>query len=161
IPIAIGTVLAPAALASPRAQRRGPLTGAYTLPLSLGPTMALRLTIPMMRIAAFNWRQKLVMLSADGIVALALWAGYTRSLNSTTTAALSSGLSVAPVAGEETGLRGAITDPRVWALAFYLGVTSLTFYTVSAWLPTTFIMDGVSAGAAGGYTSLVNIVSLP
>lgn len=161
IAIAIGTVLGPAAIASQRAQRRGPLTGVYTMALSLGPAMALGLTIPMMRITGFDWRQTLALWSAVGIVAIALWAGYTRSLNSTTTAALSSGLSVAPVVREKTGLRGAITDPRVWALAFYLGVTSLTFYTVSAWLPTTFIMDGVSAGAAGGYTSLVNIVSLP
>src|SRR5699024_4781932 len=111
VAIAFGTVLGPAAIASQRAQRRGPLPGVYTMALSLGPAMALGLTVPMMRTTGFDWRQTLALWSAVGIVALALWAGYTRSLNSTTTAALSSGLSVAPVVREKTGLRGAITDP--------------------------------------------------
>lgn len=161
IAIAVGTVLGPATIASQRAERRGPLTGVYTMALSLGPAMALGLTIPLMHSTGFDWRQTLTLWSAIGVIALALWIGYTRSLASPKPAVLHTGITVSPVVREKVGLRGAVTDLRVWGLAFYLGVTSLTFYTISAWLPTTFIMDGLPAGVAGGYTSLVNIVSLP
>ena len=157
--IAVGTVLGPAAIASQRTERRGTLTGVYTMALSLGPAMALGLTIPMMRLTGFDWRQTLALWSIVGIVALMLWSGYTRSVAPAKPVVLSSGLTASP--GEKVGLRGTLVDVRVWVLAFYLGVTSLTFYTVSAWLPTTFIMDGMSAAVAGGYTSLINLVSLP
>ncbi|WP_022869378.1 MFS transporter [Yaniella halotolerans] len=157
--IAVGTVLGPAAIASQRTERRGALTGVYTMALSLGPAMALGLTIPMMRLTGFDWRQTLALWSIVGIVALMLWSGYTRSVAPAKPVVLSSGLTASP--GENVGLRGTLVDVRVWVLAFYLGVTSLTFYTVSAWLPTTFIMDGMSAAVAGGYTSLINLVSLP
>lgn len=161
IAIAVGTVLGPAAIASQRAHRRGTLTGVYTMALSLGPAMALGLTIPMMRLTGYDWRQTLALWSVIGILGLMLWGGYTRSLTVPRPAVLASGLTASPVTGEQVGLRSALADPRVWTLAFYLGVTSLTFYTVSAWLPTTFIMDGMSAAVAGGFTSLINIVSLP
>ncbi|HIY84994.1 MAG TPA: MFS transporter [Candidatus Yaniella excrementavium] len=161
IAIAVGTVLGPAAIASQRIQWRGPLTGVYTMALSLGPAMALGLTVPVMRLTGFDWRQTLMLWSVIGIVGLILWGGYTRSLTSPQSAVLSRDLIASPVAGEKIGLRGALADSRVWVLAFYLGVTSLTFYTVSAWLPTIFFMDGISAASVGGYTSLINIVSLP
>src|SRR5699024_12721986 len=56
VAIAFGTVLGPAAIASQRAQRRGPLTGVYAMALSLGPAIALGVTVAVMRSAGLGWR---------------------------------------------------------------------------------------------------------
>src|SRR5699024_4784015 len=64
-------------------------------------------------------------------------------------------------APKTSGIRTAVTDFRVWQIALYLGITSITFYTTSTWLPTTLVMDGMSPGAAGSYAAIINIVAIP
>src|SRR5699024_321415 len=67
-----------------------------------------------------------------------------------------------PEPGPQTsGIRTAVADFRVWQIALYLGITSITFYTTSTWLPTTLVMDGMSSGAAGSHAAIINIVALP
>ncbi|GAA2045814.1 MFS transporter [Yaniella flava] len=157
--IALGTVLGPAAIAGERLERRGTLTGVYTMALSLGPAMALGLTVPMMTTTGSDWRQTLALWSLCGVIALVLWIAYTRSANRHSKATAPT--SLVPTPSIDSGLKSTLKDLRVWALAAYLGITSLTFYTTSAWLPTLFIIDDLPAGAAGGYASLLNILALP
>src|SRR5699024_3488691 len=64
-------------------------------------------------------------------------------------------------APKTSGIRTAVTDFRVWQIALYLGITSITFYTTSTWLPTTLVMDRMSSGAAGSYAAIINIVAIP
>lgn len=150
--IAVGTVLGPAAIAAEHPLRRGGLTGVFTMALSLGPALALGATVPMMRATGLDWRGTLALWSLCGVLALAAWAAHTRS------AAASSGTERAT---SPRGPAPAVRDGRVWLLAIYLGLTSLTFYTTSAWLPTVFAHGGVDEGAAGGYAALLNVVALP
>lgn len=157
--IAIGTVLGPAAIAAQRPARRGPLTGIYTMALSLGPALALGLTIPLLHTTGFGWRGTLALWTAVGLIGLLLWISYSRTARPEQLPIMDSNVGL--VSQSNTVPTAALTDLKVWALALYLGITSLTFYTFSAWLPTTFMMDGLSPERAGGYTSLINIVSLP
>lgn len=159
--IAIGTVLGPATIAAEPSHRRGALTGVYTMALSLGPALALGLTVPIMSGIGFEWRGALALWSLCGIFALILWIVFIRSSRPVDGDGPSSSSHQMPQTEFVAAPRSTVTDPRVWLLALYLGVTSLTFYTTSAWLPTTFVMDGLTAGAAGGFTSLVNIVAVP
>lgn len=183
--IAVGTVLAPATIAAERSSRRGMLTGMYTMALSLGPALALGLTIPMMRGTGLSWRGTLMLWALCGLLALVLWLVRSRSVRgeresisygraSRPAPALQSppvspssraGLSgqARPSAPKGTGARSGpvVEDPRVWLLALYLGITSLTFYTTSTWLPTSFIAGGLAAGSAGGYAALINVVAIP
>src|SRR5699024_5898124 len=55
----------------------------------------------------------------------------------------------------------AVGDARVWLLALYLGITSLTFCTTSTWLPSTRARDGMSPAAAGAHVSAINGVAVP
>lgn len=59
------------------------------------------------------------------------------------------------------GARSVLADGTVWQLALYLGITSITFYTTSTWLPTTLIMQGTTPAAAGSYTAAINIIAIP
>lgn len=156
--IAVGTVLGPAAIAGEDARRRGTLTGIYTMALSLGPALALGLTIPMMRASGLGWRGTLALWSGCGVLGLLAWLLRVRSTRAAPEPPPGEPARPEPVTAPPGS---AITDPGVWLLAIYFGVTSLTFYTTSTWLPTILTADGVAAGAAGGYTSLINIVAIP
>lgn len=158
VAIAVGTVLAPAAIAAEPVRRRAALTSVYSTGLSLGPALALGLTIPIMHGTGTTWRGTLVLWASCAVAALVAWSIYSRSVGGSST----SPEEAEPSAdGAGTRRRPVLTDPRVWLLAVYLGVTSLTFYTVSTWLPTSLVMDGLAAGTAGGFASLVNLVAIP
>lgn len=158
VAIAVGTVLAPAAIAAEPVRRRATLTSVYSTGLSLGPALALGLTIPMMHGSGATWRGTLVLWALCTAGALVAWIVYSRSAGRAGTRS-----EVSEQAADEAGrgTRPVLADPRVWFLAVYLGVTSLTFYTVSTWLPTTLVLDGLAAGPAGGFASLVNLVAIP
>ena len=151
--IATGTVLIPAAIASVAPGLRARLTGAYSMSLSLGPALALGLTVPIMRWTGFDWAGTLSVWAGCSLIAVVLWALYTRdTYRSPATPA-----SPVTTHGGQTVLR----DASVWQIALYLGITSITFYTTSTWLPTTLMMDGISPAAAGSYTALINILAIP
>src|SRR5699024_4697639 len=133
VAIAIGTVLGPAAIAAQRPTQRGPLTGVYTMALSLGPALALGLTIPLLHGTGLGWRGTLALWSAVGLIGLVLWFAYTRAVRSEQPLMAPSNVRLG--SKSEAVPKAALSDVKVWALALYLGITSLTFYTLSAWLP--------------------------
>lgn len=158
--IAVVTVLVPSIINAERAAVRSRLTGTYSMSLSLGPALALALTVPIREITGLDWRGTLLTWALCSVIALVLWIAYVRTPH----VAASSGPNSGP-SGSGTGTdhraKAVLSDVNVWLLALFLGVTSLTFYTTSAWLPSVFIMDGMTAQAAGGYTSLISIVAIP
>lgn len=158
--IAIVTVLVPSIINAERAEVRSRLTGTYSMSLSLGPALALGLTIPIREVTGLDWRGTLLTWVLCSAFALALWLVYVRTPH----VAASSGPNRKPAAsgtGGDHRAKAVLSDVNVWLLALFLGVTSLTFYTTSAWLPSVFVMDGMSAQAAGGFTSLISIVAIP
>lgn len=157
--IAAGTVLIPAAIAADTPTLRSRLTGTYSMSLSLGPALALGLTIPMMRWTGFDWRGTLALWAGCGVIAVLLWALYTRDIRSRVELDGVSSTSAGLVPSQ--GARSVLADGTVWQLALYLGITSITFYTTSTWLPTTLIMQGTTPAAAGSYTAAINIIAIP
>lgn len=156
--IAIVTVLVPSIINAERAEVRSRLTGTYSMSLSLGPALALGLTIPIREITGLGWRGTLLTWALCSVAALVLWLVYVRTPH---VAASSGPHNRTTVTGGDHRAKAVLSDVNVWLLALFLGVTSLTFYTTSAWLPAVFVMNGMSAQAAGGYTSLISIVAIP
>lgn len=151
--IAICTVLVPSIIAAERSEVRARLTGTYSMSLSLGPALALAMTIPIRNITGFDWRGTLLVWASCAAIALILWVLYARSAPADA--------EPDPATAAAGAAKSVLRDSGVWLLALYLGVTSLTFYATSAWLPTLFVMDGMSETAAGGFASLVSFVAIP
>ncbi|MGO1908639.1 MAG: MFS transporter [Brevibacterium linens] len=158
--IAILTVLVPSIINAERAEVRSRLTGTYSMSLSLGPALALGLTIPLREATGLGWRGTLLAWAVCVVMALAMWLVYIRIPHVAATSGRRRG-STASAAGGDHRAKAVLSDGNVWLLAFFLGVTSLTFYTTSAWLPAVFVLDGMSAQAAGGFASLISIVAIP
>lgn len=76
--IAILTVLVPSIINAERTEIRSRLTGTYSMSLSLGPALALGLTIPLREATGLSWRGTLLVWALCTVIAAALWLVYIR-----------------------------------------------------------------------------------
>src|SRR5690606_37392721 len=53
-----------------------------------------------------------------------------------------------------------LRDPLAWQVTGFLGIQSLLFYAVSAWLPTILMGAGLPAATAGVGFSVFNLVTV-
>src|SRR5699024_12296417 len=71
--MAVVSLLLPAAISAETSSLRARLTGTYSMALSLGPALALGLTIPIMHITGLGWRGTLAIWSRCAVLALLCW----------------------------------------------------------------------------------------
>lgn len=156
--IAVATVLGPATISSARRADRPVLTATYSMSLSVGPALALALTVPLMHVAGLDWAGTLALWSLCVIAAWTLWIARTRDLHAARVPEPINGAHDTDASGPTPAV---ISDPGVWQLALYMGLTSLTFYTTSTWLPTVLVLGGTGTAPAGAAASLVSIAAIP
>lgn len=121
VAIALGTVLIPASIAAEAPALRSRLTGTYSMALSLGPALALGLTIPIGHATGFGWHGTLAVWSGCALLALGFWGFSVRStqrISPTTTASsppvITGTLVVTPVDTPPShGLRAVARDLKV------------------------------------------------
>jgi CP family cyanate transporter-like MFS transporter len=138
--VALGNVLLPALAKRHFPDRTGLITSLYSSMMGLGATAAAGLTVPIA--ARIGWRGALAVWAVPAVLALLVWAPQMRS------------------APEVNGLSarasfGALGRSRLaWQVAVFMGLQSLTFFVLVAWLPDLLQSRGVSEAAAGGLLAL-------
>lgn len=145
VAIAIGNVLVPALIkrdfADPRAA-----TGIYSVALSAGAAVAAGVGVPLDR-AVGGWRPGLAVWAAPLVLAAVLWGFRLRD------------------AHHDVGLvhvrAGVWRDGLAWQVTIFMGLQSLGFYSMVAWVPTIFQQQGIGATTAGLLLSLSGLASLP
>jgi CP family cyanate transporter-like MFS transporter len=138
--IALGNVLLPALAKRHFPNRSGPITSLYSSMMGLGATAAAGLSVPIA--AHIGWRGALAVWVIPAVAALLVWLPQMRS---------------APkVYGEASRVPFSVLgrSTLAWQLALFLGLQSLTFYVLIAWLPDLLQSRGVSEAAAGGLLAL-------
>jgi CP family cyanate transporter-like MFS transporter len=145
--IAFGNVLLPSLIKRDFAHRAGLMTALYSTSLSAGGAMAAGITIPVARAAGWDSRQALGAWGLFALVALVVWAPRVRDGRAHRPA----------VGGQSISL---LRDPLAWQVTGFMGLQSLEFYALSAWLPALLATHGVSAEKAGWLLSLASLVGL-
>ena len=170
---AVVSVLAPAAVRTLGSERRGWLTALYTATLSLGPAMAAGLTVPLAGLLGGSWRGALAIWAVLPVLAIICWTlsrtepaepeptAEDPSAAEPTVATSSASGPSASGRTADVGLWDVLRDPAAWGIAAFLGMSSLLFYTMTAWLPSILMEFGSSAAGAGATAALVNIVAIP
>jgi CP family cyanate transporter-like MFS transporter len=125
--------------------RTGLLTGAFSMSLPLGATLAAAVVVPLERALDGSWRAALAAWAIPAGLATLAWLP----------AALRPGTYVqgdppAPL----------WRDPLAWRIAGFFGIQSTAFYAGLAWLPTILEANGYSTGAAGNLQALNSFVSV-
>jgi CP family cyanate transporter-like MFS transporter len=146
--IALANVLLPAYVKR-EFLRPGAVMGMYSASLNIGAALGAAATVPLGAALGLSWRGALGMWLVVALVALALWlpvAGTGREHRG-----------VGPdVAGG--GSWGLLRQPLAVQVTGYLGLQSVQFYSVAAWLPTLLADAGLPISEGGLLLGLSNVV---
>ena len=146
--IAFANVLLPAYVKR-EFDRPGAVMGFYSASLNIGAAAGAALTVPFAHALGVGWRTALGLWLALALAALALWlpVAWTGRAHRTTE----------PLP-DDAGAWPLLRQPLARQVTSYLGLQSVQFYTVAAWLPTLLADSGVPVREGGLLLGLANNV---
>jgi CP family cyanate transporter-like MFS transporter len=142
--IALAQVVIPSLVRARAPERAGVLTGAFSMSLVGGATIAAFSAVPLER-AFDSWQPALAIWGLPALVAAAAWLP----------AALSSRESV-----RAPDPHPLLRDPVAWSIAAFFGLQSMAFYSSNSWLPEILESSGISEGRAGTLNGVTNLVQV-
>lgn len=146
--IAVGNVLLPSLIKRDFPRSVGLMTGLYTMTLSAGSGLAASIVVPLMDATGWGWREILALMAIPAAVAAALWLPLLGQRHPAS-------------GGGLAGLRHLIRQPLAWWVTLFMGLQSLSYYALTAWLPALFISHGISDTQAGLLLAFTNIAGIP
>jgi MFS transporter, CP family, cyanate transporter len=145
--IAIANVLLPAYVKR-EFRRPGAVMGIYSASLNIGAAVAAGATVPLASALGVDWRTALGLWLILAVAALALWlpvAGTGRARRTRE-----------PMPADQ-GSWSLLRQPLARQVTVFLGLQSVQFYSVSAWLPTLLADSGVPVAEGGLLLGLANV----
>ncbi|TDD26514.1 MFS transporter [Nonomuraea diastatica] len=145
--IAVMNVAMPGVVKQHFPSRLNLMTGVYVSSVVAGAATASALVIPLEHVTGYGWRGVSALLAVPALLAAVLWLPQARRGR----------------AGGQEGPRPigtVLRSPVTWYVTALMGLQSLTFYVMLAWLPTIFLEAGVPADQAGYLLSLTNLVQV-
>lgn len=141
IGIAFGNVLLPSLIKRDFPKKTGLMTSLYSSMQGIGATLGAGLSIPLAEIV--GWRWSLGTWAIPVILAIILWLPQLR-------------FRTLPVHSRSfsTSLKQLGSAPLAWQVALFMGLQSLAFYVILAWLPEILQSRGMDAQQAGWMLSL-------
>ena len=146
--IALANVLLPAYVKR-EFPRPGAVMGAYSASLNVGAALGAAVTVPLAGALGIDWRMALGMWLVLALVALALWL----PVAGTGHAARTTG--PAPAGA---GAWSLLRQPLAVQVTAYLGLQSIEFYSIGAWLPTLLADAGVPVREGGLLLGISNVI---
>ena len=146
--IAIANVLMPAYVKR-EFRRPGVVMGLYSASLNIGAAAGAALTIPLASALGIDWRAALGLWLILAVAALALWLPVAGTGHAHRTSE--------PMP-EGQGSWSLLRQPLAVQVTAYLGLQSVQFYSVAAWLPTLLADAGVPVSEGGLLLGLANVV---
>lgn len=146
--IAVANVLMPAYVKR-EATRPGVVMGVYSASLNVGAAVGAAATVPLAAAVGWGWRGALAAWLVLALAALALWlpvAGTGRAHRAAR--------GTVPGGGSWTLLR----QPLARQVTVFIGMQSVQFYSIGAWLPTLLADAGVPVSEGGLLLGLSNVV---
>lgn len=149
IGIALGNVLLPGIVKKQFPNRAGLLTGIYSSMLGVGATVASGISVPLSKGAGLEWRWTLASWGILSVLALLAWAPQ-----------LKMNMPVITKKSFRASIRDLGTSKLAWHVAVFVGLQSLTFYTLTAWLPEILVDRGMTPTHAGWMLSMLHGVGV-
>ncbi|WP_441247518.1 CynX/NimT family MFS transporter [Kitasatospora sp. McL0602] len=148
--LAVGNVLVPAFVKEHFAERVGLVTGLAMTVMAASGALAAGVAVPLADAA--GWRVALAVWAVPSLAATLLWGPLAlRGRRRRAPGAR-------PAAPAQVSLR---RSRRAWSVAGFLGVVSLLFYVLTAWLPEIMRAHGYSAAEAGTMVSVMMTTGIP
>ncbi len=149
IGIALGNVLMPGIVKREFPTRIGLITGIYSATFGVGAAIASGVSVPLSEGVGFGWRWALGLWALLSFTALIVWLPQLRA-----------NLPVINRKGFRESLKQLGKSNLAWMVSLFMGVQSLTFYTLIAWLPELLVDRGMSSSEAGWMLALMQGVGV-
>ena len=141
IAIAFGNVLLPSLTKRNFSERSGFITSLYSSVMALGASLAAGLSVPLAE--DFGWRGSLGIWAALAFIAVLVWLPQVSRLKKSV-----------PSRRFADAMKNMSRSRLAWQVALFMGLQSLTFYVVLAWLPAILQSRGFNASFSGWMLSL-------
>ena len=119
----------------------GVLTGAFSMSLVAGATIATFTAIPFER-AFGGWEPSLAIWALPALVAAAVWLPLAMRAHDPVPAPVGAPL---------------WREPMAWSIALFMGLQSMAFFSTISWLPEILVADGISEGYAGTLSGITQL----
>ncbi|SEL02597.1 MFS transporter, CP family, cyanate transporter [Maribacter orientalis] len=143
IAIALGNVLLPSLTKRNFSENSGFITSMYSSLMSVGAALAAGLSVPLSDNLNLGWRGSLVVWGLLSCIAIFFWMPQVGKLKKNTN---NRSFAVA--------MKKMVNSKLAWKIALFMGLQSMVFYTILAWLPVILQSRGYDAAFAGWMLSL-------
>lgn len=143
VAIAFGNVLLPGLVKQSFSKKFGLMTSMYSGAMGVGAAVAAGITVPLAEGLQCGWRGALAVWAALAVIALLLWLPQ-----------LSRSVHVRPPGSYKQAMKQLLASRLAWNVALFMGLQSLAFYVILAWLPDMIQGRGEDAVFAGWMLSL-------
>lgn len=145
--IALGNVLLPAVVKSRVPKHTALVMAVYSVALNGGVVLAAALTVPIRDSLGGDWRVALGSWGVLALIALSAWLPLTTTRTKNT---------------DDQEARYRVWRSRLgWSAAGFIGLQSLVFYALNAWIPTLLQDAGMSDTEAGLMLGLSALLGIP
>ncbi|GAA0399956.1 MFS transporter [Paenibacillus motobuensis] len=150
--IAVCNVLLPSLIKREFPQRMGLMTGLYSISMNLFGAAASGISVPLATGLGLGWEGAL---GVWGILSFISILGWLPHLKRSTAGAVDT---QSQVSGKHVNLwRSALA----WQVTMFMGLQSMVFYVIIAWLPEILKQQGISADQSGLLLSVMQLALLP
>ena len=149
--IAVCNVLLPSLIKHKFPGNLGVMTGVYSVSMNLCGAIASGISVPIASSAGLGWKGALGCWGILSLIAFVMWIPQMRGRELPVRTPGADG-------GKKSSL---LRSPLAWKVTMFMGLQSLIFYTVIAWLPEILQQNGLSSSRAGWMLSLMQFSLLP
>ncbi len=152
--IAIGNVIVPSVIKSHFPKNIGLMTSIYTASLCGCAALGAGISYPLAAQVGLGWGHALAVWGIVAVLSLVMWIPQFK---------LESEFHAAAPKPKATARqsRSIWLEPVAWSVTFFMGIQSLVFYALVAWLPTMLAARGFEASFVSLLALLYQLVAIP
>lgn len=150
--IAICNVLLPSLIKRDFPNKIGSMTGIYSISMSLFGAIASGISVPLAVNAGLKWQGALGIWGILSFVSILCWLPQIRNQTKQTTT-MSQQIAINDV--------NVWKSPLAWQVTLFMGIQSMVFYVLIAWLPEILKQQGIDSNQSGWYLSIMQLALLP
>ncbi|MFB9986274.1 CynX/NimT family MFS transporter [Bacillus benzoevorans] len=152
IAIAVGNVLLPSLIKQEYPERIGLMTGVYSISMNLFSAIASGISIPVAVGMGYGWQGALGIWGILSLLSILVWFPQVRRRSVKKTALL-----------HQTGNTkvNLWRSKLAWKVTLFMGLQSMLYYVLVAWLPNIIMDKGVSIEESGWFVSIMQLTCLP
>ena len=150
--IAVCNVLLPSIIKRDFPNKIGSMTGIYSISMNLCGAIATGVSVPLAVNAGLKWQGALGIWGILSFVSILCWLPQLRNQTKQTTT------SSKQMANNDVNVWKSLI---AWQVTLFMGIQSMVFYVLIAWLPEILKQQGIDPNQSGWYLSIMQLVMLP